>query len=74
MDIRGNIQKLVLGAIAVLPLFGGSSGFSHAQAASTKKPNIVVIMGDDIGWFNVSAHGTMGLPDPKCGGGEFLLH
>jgi len=27
-----------------------------------KKPNILIIWGDDIGWFNVSAynHGIMG--------------
>jgi arylsulfatase A-like enzyme len=26
------------------------------QAASGKKPNIVVIMGDDVGWFNIGAY------------------
>jgi arylsulfatase A-like enzyme len=41
----------------------GTSGFgslAHAQqqpaAASGQRPNIVFIMGDDIGWFNVSAY------------------
>jgi arylsulfatase len=29
---------------------------SAAHAAETKKPNIVVIMGDDIGWFNIGAY------------------
>jgi len=31
---------------------------SHTQAARAqdKKPNIVVIMGDDIGWFNIGAY------------------
>jgi arylsulfatase len=29
---------------------------SAAQAAEEKKPNIVVIMGDDIGWFNIGAY------------------
>ena len=30
--------------------------------AAQKKPNILIIWGDDIGWFNVSAynHGIMG--------------
>jgi arylsulfatase A-like enzyme len=27
-----------------------------AQAATANKPNIVVIMGDDIGWFNIGAY------------------
>jgi hypothetical protein len=33
--------------------------------ASDKKPNILVIMGDDIGWFNPSAYhqGMMGIPN-----------
>ena len=26
------------------------------STASGKKPNIVVIMGDDIGWFNIGAY------------------
>jgi len=32
-----------------------------------KKPNILIIMGDDIGWFNVSAynHGIMGYRTPN---------
>ncbi|MBV8189914.1 MAG: arylsulfatase [Alphaproteobacteria bacterium] len=32
----------------------GFSQAAHAQAPS--KPNIVVIMGDDVGWFNVGAY------------------
>ena len=34
---------------------------------ATKKPNILVIWGDDIGWFNVSAynHGVMGYRTPN---------
>jgi hypothetical protein len=32
-----------------------------------KKPNILIIWGDDIGWFNVSAynHGLMGYRTPN---------
>ena len=34
---------------------------------AAKKPNIVVIWGDDIGWFNISAynHGMMGYKTPN---------
>ena len=33
---------------------------------AAKKPNILIIWGDDIGWFNVSAynHGIMGYKTP----------
>ena len=35
--------------------------------SATKKPNILIIWGDDIGWFNVSAynHGVMGYRTPN---------
>jgi len=38
-----------------------------AQAQQAKKPNILVIWGDDIGWFNVSAYnqGLMGYRTPN---------
>jgi len=29
---------------------------AHLGAAEAKKPNILVIMGDDIGWFNIGAY------------------
>jgi len=34
---------------------------------ATKKPNILIIWGDDIGWFNISAynHGIMGYKTPN---------
>jgi arylsulfatase A-like enzyme len=44
------------------------SAFGIANAnAQTDKPNILVIWGDDIGWFNVSAynHGMMGYKTPN---------
>src|SRR6516225_11139747 len=39
-----------------------SSAFALSGGAQDKKPNIVVIFGDDIGMWNVSAytHGMMG--------------
>ena len=45
-------------AIALVALSAGWFAIT-AQAeeqAETKKPNIVVIMGDDIGWFNIGAY------------------
>jgi arylsulfatase A-like enzyme len=38
-----------------------------SPAASARKPNILFIMGDDIGWFNVSAYnmGIMGYRTPN---------
>jgi arylsulfatase len=41
--------------------------WSVGPALAAKKPNIVVIWGDDIGWFNISAynHGMMGYKTPN---------
>src|SRR5215472_9243674 len=52
---------------------------SIAQAQGAKKPNILVIMGDDIGWYNASIYnrGDMGYETPNIDriakeGGLFL--
>jgi arylsulfatase len=40
---------------------------AKGKAASGRKPNILIIWGDDIGWFNISAynHGIMGYRTPN---------
>jgi hypothetical protein len=59
-----------LAATALIP--ASIIGKAHAQqnqpaAASGRKPNILMIMADDIGWFNVSAYnlGVMGYRTPN---------
>ncbi len=58
---RGTIVALaVLATIAATPA-------AIAQGADGKRPNILIIMGDDIGWFNLSIHnrGIMGYKTPN---------
>ena len=57
--------RLTLGATA-LTLGLAVGGLPEAQAQQ-QKPNILVIMGDDIGWFNPSAYhqGIMGYQTPN---------
>jgi arylsulfatase A-like enzyme len=70
-------HKLRLSAIVSCALFvSGSMVEAQAQA---KKPNILVIMGDDIGWYNTSIYnrGDMGYQTPNIDrigkeGGLFL--
>jgi len=46
------IPKLILLALA----FGLAAGVGAPARAADKKPNIVFIMGDDVGWFNVEPY------------------
>ena len=52
--------------VAVVALLGLCMVCPAAFAAKDK-PNILIIWGDDIGWFNVSAynHGMMGYKTPN---------
>src|SRR5580693_877323 len=50
-------------AMLIMMVVSGITNQAHAQAvekkptnASEKKPNILVIMGDDVGWFNIGAY------------------
>ncbi len=57
MDFGAGVRKLTLGALAIssMMLVGGGRT-AQAQAAGAKPPNIVVIMGDDIGMWNIGAY------------------
>jgi len=43
-------------AVSVTDVFAQASKPSSAPASTDKKPNIVVFMGDDVGWFNLSCY------------------
>ncbi len=49
-------HKKVLCTVVALLMVLGCSTYKSANAAEPSKPNIVVIMGDDIGWFNIGAY------------------
>jgi len=58
-----SLRSLLIAALAATSLISQLS----AQEAAAKKPNILVIWGDDIGQFNVSAYnmGMMGYKTPN---------
>src|SRR5262245_27193889 len=62
--------RISRGVLAFVATLAGSSAVSAqttAGAAQTKKPNILVIFGDDIGISNISAYsdGLMGYETPN---------
>jgi arylsulfatase A-like enzyme len=49
----------VLATLAIGGLMAGTAAIPQAEAQNDqqpKKPNILVIMGDDVGWFNIGAY------------------
>jgi len=51
-----SVRKLAVIVLAVSTSLAGGSAMGNAQAANAKPPNILVIMGDDVGWFNIGAY------------------
>ena len=60
----GTVENIWLGLLA---LFVAATVASEPAAAQQPKPNILVIMGDDIGYWNISAYnrGMMGYRTPN---------
>src|SRR5260370_3082356 len=76
MHFRVSFRSQTVVALAIVSFLaaGGATtnairkGVAHAQqAGGTQKPNILVIMGDDIGWYNPSIYnrGDMGYQTPN---------
>ncbi|RAZ89079.1 arylsulfatase [Mesorhizobium hawassense] len=62
-------RDVLLGAASVLTISAMAAGglAKQATAQSRKQPNILIIWGDDIGWWNISAYnqGMMGYKTPN---------
>src|ERR1035441_2092941 len=55
MDFGASVRKLTLGALAISS-FMLAGGAVPSAAQTTQKPNIVVIMSDDVGIWNIGAY------------------
>src|SRR5262249_23489826 len=64
---RGMIRRAVQTTAVVSTLIVGAHAPAYAQAATAQKPNIVFIMGDDIGWMQPSIYhrGLTGAETPN---------
>jgi arylsulfatase len=47
-----SVKGLAFGSLALL---AAATAFGGSASAQTQQPNILFIMGDDIGWFNIGA-------------------
>jgi len=55
MDLGASVRSLALGALTISS-FLMAGGVTPSAAQTNPKPNIVVIMGDDIGWMQPSIY------------------
>ncbi len=62
MKWRYHLATVAIAALALTVALAGT-----AQAQQVRRPNILIIWGDDFGWFNVSAYnqGMMGYKTPN---------
>jgi arylsulfatase A-like enzyme len=54
--VNVRLKKCSLSGVLFLILIMSSTVRLRAQQAGQKQPNILVIMGDDVGWFNIGAY------------------
>jgi arylsulfatase A-like enzyme len=52
--MKFNLKPIHIGTALAVVL--GLTALAPTAAAQAKKPNILVIMGDDVGWFNIGAY------------------
>src|SRR5664279_3595006 len=55
MDFGASVRKFAVGAFAVSSFLVGV-GATPVKAQTAQKPNILFIMGDDIGWMQVGVY------------------
>lgn len=67
MNIDKRIVMLFFTVFFVYSFSVSAESVSDETDNESKKPNILIIWGDDIGWFNISAynHGMMGYKTPN---------
>ena len=61
------IRQFAAPAALLLGVLAASPGWAQAPSAGARKPNILVMFGDDVGYWNVSAYnrGQMGYRTPN---------
>ena len=50
------LRYAIVGSLVCFGLFVAPRAYANPARMATTKPNIVFIMGDDVGWFNIGAY------------------
>src|SRR6476660_3418116 len=56
MKVNIGFHRVALALALGVLYFIHPSAYAEDKKTETKKPNILVIMGDDVGWFNIGAY------------------
>ncbi len=56
MNFRSSLPKAAQRAVVAFSILAGCIASAGQQSTGVKKPNILFIMGDDVGWYNVGAY------------------
>jgi arylsulfatase len=56
MNLEGGIRRLASATLILGSLLVACCTVANGQANTGRKPNILVIMGDDVGWFNIGVY------------------
>jgi arylsulfatase A-like enzyme len=78
MHFGSSFRSLAAGALAVVSFLAAGSAIAQQtarapQAAGAQKPNIIFIMGDDIGWSNIGVY-NMGIMAGRTPNLDRLAH
>src|SRR6187401_2895681 len=60
-----HMRRIAAIGLAGVATLVAASSFLHGQSAQPTRPNIVVIVSDDMGYADIGVHGSRDIPTPN---------